>query len=119
MGDHGMDPRGDHGGDSKQEMDAGLFFYSKKPFYHNQTRFDRILGQILNSVQSLDDGYELFSRWEGYRTVQQIDLVPTLGQLLGLGIPFGNLGTVIPEFFIDSHADGENLDEWMCLIESI
>jgi phosphatidylinositol glycan class O len=27
MGDHGMDEKGDHGGDSEQEKSAGLFFY--------------------------------------------------------------------------------------------
>lgn len=32
-------------------------------------------------------------------TVRQIDLVPTLSLLLGLPIPFNNLGTVIPELF--------------------
>ncbi|TFY70669.1 hypothetical protein EVG20_g2336 [Dentipellis fragilis] len=34
-----------------------------------------------------------------HRSVQQIDLVPSLSLLLGLPIPFNNLGTVIPEFF--------------------
>src|SRR6266702_4538929 len=34
-----------------------------------------------------------------HRSVQQIDLVPTLSLLLGLPIPFNNLGTVIPELF--------------------
>ncbi|KAJ7577557.1 hypothetical protein C8J56DRAFT_1061212 [Mycena floridula] len=34
-----------------------------------------------------------------HRSVQQIDLLPTLSLLLGLPIPFNNLGTVIPELF--------------------
>ena len=34
-----------------------------------------------------------------HRSVQQIDLVPALSLLLGLPIPFNNLGTVIPELF--------------------
>ena len=31
MGDHGMTPNGDHGGDSIQEMNSVLFAYSKQP----------------------------------------------------------------------------------------
>jgi len=31
--------------------------------------------------------------------VQQTDLVPTLALLLGVPIPFSNLGTVIPDLF--------------------
>ena len=31
--------------------------------------------------------------------VQQVDLVPTLSLLLGLPIPFSNLGTVITDLF--------------------
>lgn len=39
-------------------------------------------------------------------TVSQIDLVPTLSLLLGIPIPYGNLGTVIPELFChDSSMD--------------
>ncbi|KAJ7472151.1 hypothetical protein FB451DRAFT_1351832 [Mycena latifolia] len=34
-----------------------------------------------------------------HRSIQQIDIVPTLSLLLGLPIPFNNLGSVIPELF--------------------
>lgn len=33
MGDHGMTRSGDHGGDSKDEVMAGLFVYSKKGLF--------------------------------------------------------------------------------------
>ena len=33
MGDHGMTISGDHGGDSKDEVMAGLFVYSKKRLF--------------------------------------------------------------------------------------
>ena len=33
MGDHGMTRSGDHGGDSKDEVMAGLFAYSKKGLF--------------------------------------------------------------------------------------
>jgi phosphatidylinositol glycan class O len=97
MGDHGMDSKGDHGGDSFPEMDAGLFFYSKK------TLFPRSKINIINSINDQlgkIDGYEIFSQMYGARTVQQIDLVSSISILMGLEIPFGNLGTLIPELFV-------------------
>lgn len=33
MGDHGMTRSGDHGGDSKDEVMAGLFIYTKKELF--------------------------------------------------------------------------------------
>ncbi|KAJ3309011.1 mannose-ethanolamine phosphotransferase gpi13 [Boothiomyces sp. JEL0838] len=102
MGDHGMDQKGDHGGDSDPEMDAALFFYSKKPLITGTKDYYNSLQQIIKQTKGLDEGYEKFSEWKGYRTVQQIDLVPTISLLMGLNIPYGNLGSIIPEFFIDS-----------------
>ena len=49
---------------------------------------------------------------------QQIDLVPTLALLLDVPIPFGNLGSVIPEFFLHSHnqsRDAVALSAWQTL----
>ncbi|KAK9446976.1 uncharacterized protein V1518DRAFT_422610 [Limtongia smithiae] len=68
LGDHGMDDKGDHGGDSQGEIEAGLFLYSARQFL---APFDDI------------------------ETVNQIDIVPTLSILLGLAVPFSNLGTPI------------------------
>ncbi|KAL7270377.1 mannose-ethanolamine phosphotransferase gpi13 [Rhizina undulata] len=75
MGDHGMDSKGDHGGESQGEVEAALWMYSKKP---------------------------VFGRFPGKeeRSVAQIDLVPTLSLLLGLPIPFNNLGAPIAEAFL-------------------
>ena len=36
MGDHGMTRSGDHGGDSKDEVMAGLFAYSKKGLFKSE-----------------------------------------------------------------------------------
>ncbi|CRK25199.1 hypothetical protein BN1723_018203, partial [Verticillium longisporum] len=33
MGDHGMDEKGDHGGESDDEVEAALWMYSKRPFF--------------------------------------------------------------------------------------
>ncbi|PAV62515.1 hypothetical protein WR25_00145 [Diploscapter pachys] len=70
IGDHGMTSTGDHGGDSEDETNAGIFVYSpERPLAFSS------------------------------RSLQQIDLVPTLSLLLGLPIPFSNLGTVIESLF--------------------
>ncbi|EPS41079.1 hypothetical protein H072_5029 [Dactylellina haptotyla CBS 200.50] len=89
MGDHGMDPKGDHGGESQLELEAALWMYSRKGLF----------GRI--------PGFEAPPKSAEERSVAQIDLVPTLALLLGLPIPFNNLGGPIPEAFI-----GRNSDKW-------
>ena len=88
LGDHGMDRKGDHGGDGDFEVSAGLWIYSKGPAL---------------SAKKLPTSHLPHKTFPGepspHRSVQQIDLVPTLSLLLGLPIPFNNLGTVIPELF--------------------
>ena len=93
MGDHGMDTKGDHGGESDEEVEAALWMYSKKP------RFGRV-----------DPLSALPPATAKERPVGQIDLVSTLSLLLGLPVPYNNLGTPIPEAFIGSgKADWRNL----------
>jgi phosphatidylinositol glycan class O len=81
MGDHGMDAKGDHGGESDEEIQAALWMYSKKSI------FGRRPGQSHTPLLATD------------RPVPQIDLVPTLALLLGLPVPFNNLGAPIYEAF--------------------
>jgi phosphatidylinositol glycan class O len=83
MGDHGMDIKGDHGGESDDEIEAALWMYSKKGIFG---RSDKAFVQPPATAKD--------------RPVAQIDLVPTLGLLLGLPIPFNNLGQPIEEAFI-------------------
>ena len=89
LGDHGMDVRGDHGGDGELETSPGLWIYSK--------------GVPLAGTADIPSSLLPTTAFPGapmvHRRVQQIDLVPTLSLLLGLRIPFNNLGTVIPELF--------------------
>ena len=91
LGDHGMDVRGDHGGDGELETSAGMWIYSK--------------GAPLAGTGLIDIPASLLptTRFPGaptvHRHIQQIDLVPTLSLLLGLRIPFNNLGTIVPELF--------------------
>ncbi|VDO21842.1 unnamed protein product [Haemonchus placei] len=70
LGDHGMTTTGDHGGESDDEVHAGLLIFSPG-----------------KKFPPLPNG--LF----------QIDIVPTLSLLLGLPIPFSNLGIVIESLF--------------------
>ncbi|KAE8388208.1 glycosylphosphatidylinositol anchor synthesis protein [Aspergillus alliaceus] len=93
MGDHGMDSKGDHGGESNDEVDAALWMYSKKKF------FGRTSPESAIPPKSARE-----------RSVPQIDLVPTLSLLLGLPIPFNNLGSPIEEAFSGpSGKDWKNL----------
>ncbi|XP_033108786.1 GPI ethanolamine phosphate transferase 3-like isoform X2 [Anneissia japonica] len=78
FGDHGMTGTGDHGGDSNDELTAGLFIYSQK------------------DLRKLNPGLAM----NAYRSISQIDLVPSLSLLLGIPVPFSNLGMVIPELFM-------------------
>ena len=62
----------------------GVWLYSKKK------TFGRLQGDLYNPV---DQG-------KYFRQVEQIDLVPTLSLLLGLPIPYNNLGFPIAEAFL-------------------
>ncbi|PWI71281.1 phosphoethanolamine transferase class O [Purpureocillium lilacinum] len=82
MGDHGMDGKGDHGGESDDEVEAALWMYSKRPV------FGRTLPEYATPPATAK-----------IRSVNQIDLVPTLALLLGIPIPYNNLGHPIEEAF--------------------
>ncbi|WBW71287.1 pig-O [Schizosaccharomyces osmophilus] len=75
MGDHGMDSKGNHGGDSFDELNSALWMYSKRP------------------------AFKPFKPFGEGRFSKQVDLVPTLSLILGNAIPYGSLGTLIPEPF--------------------
>lgn len=93
MGDHGMDTKGDHGGESDDEIEAALWMYTKKP------HFGRVDKAHIRPPPTAKE-----------RRVGQIDLVSTLSLLLGLPIPYNNLGTPIPECFI-----GPSGNKWQSL----
>ncbi|KAJ1809145.1 mannose-ethanolamine phosphotransferase gpi13, partial [Coemansia sp. RSA 2598] len=126
FGDHGMDPKGDHGGDSPREVDAALWVYSNVPWKTKESG-ERV-GRVLEAAEAILDSVALGPALDGdlrsswwlnthlsdeyrgrdgvsrvgaprLRSVPQIDLVPTLSLALGLHVPFNNLGAVIPEFF--------------------
>ncbi|KAI9864579.1 MAG: mannose-ethanolamine phosphotransferase gpi13 [Trichoglossum hirsutum] len=88
LGDHGMDAKGDHGGESDDEIQAALWMFSKK----------EVFGRTSQT-------YQLPPQTAKERPVRQIDLVPTLALLLGIPIPFNNLGAPIEEAFIGLSGD--------------
>ncbi|OAA71329.1 Alkaline phosphatase-like, alpha/beta/alpha [Cordyceps fumosorosea ARSEF 2679] len=83
MGDHGMDSKGDHGGESDDEVEAALWMYAKRP----------IFGRTLPEHAMPPPNAKI-------RPANQIDFVPTLSLLLGIPVPFNNLGTPIEEAFV-------------------
>lgn len=91
MGDHGMDPKGDHGGESDDEVEAALWMYSKKPV------FGRTKPAFATPPPTAKE-----------RPVNQIDLVPTLALLMGIPIPYNNLGAPIEEAFAGKKGDAWN-----------
>lgn len=67
IGDHGMTLTGDHGGDTQDEVSSLLFAYSKK-------------------MEFMDNS--------GNDTMDQIDLPPTISAIMGVPMPFSNLGAI-------------------------
>lgn len=90
LGDHGMDRSGDHGGDGELETSAALWIYSKGP-------------ALTSATSTPPSGLLQYKTFPGsatrHRCIQQIDILPTMSLLLGLPIPFNNLGSIIPEIF--------------------
>lgn len=92
MGDHGMDVKGDHGGESDDEVEATIWMYSKTKHFGRSKE-----GASISATAK-------------QRPVSQVDIVPTLALLLGIPIPYNNLGKPIEEAFIGtSGKDYRNL----------
>ena len=81
-GDHGMTDNGNHGGDTPAEIASALLFMSPK---------FRSLRNTFTSPQPRNPKYTFYS------VVDQVDIVPTLGTLLGFSIPAGSVGVVIKQ----------------------
>ncbi len=92
MGDHGMDEKGDHGGESDDEIEAALWMYSSRPVF-GRTKPEFATPPATAKIHP----------------VNQIDLVPTLALLLGIPIPYNSLGRPIEEAFAGIH--GNSWDE--------
>lgn len=86
FGDHGMTEDGNHGGGTTEETHAALFVHTS-PGCNTSFHSPDALEQQAVSVWVKDT---LFA------SIHQIDLVPTISFLLGLPIPYSNLGGVVP-----------------------
>ncbi|RAH71490.1 alkaline phosphatase-like protein [Aspergillus aculeatinus CBS 121060] len=84
MGDHGMDENGNHGGETLEEVLAAVWLYSPRTF----------VGRRVS-----DGGDHHHHNGEEGAAVPQVDIVSTLALLLGVPIPFNNLGRPIEEVF--------------------
>ncbi|KAH8668298.1 GPI ethanolamine phosphate transferase [Xylariales sp. PMI_506] len=82
-GDHGMNDAGNHGASSAGETSPALVFISPK--------LKSISQPVQIPVPQADD-------FRYYSFVQQSDLAPTLGALLGFPVPKNNLGAFILDF---------------------
>ena len=82
-GDHGMNDAGNHGGSAPGETSPALVFISPKLKEINQ-------GSM--SPAPFEENFQYYS------TVEQSDIAPTLGALLGFPVPRNNLGAFIPNF---------------------
>ncbi|KAG2031012.1 hypothetical protein BDR03DRAFT_986715 [Suillus americanus] len=86
FGNHGMDKMGNDGGDSVLETMSAPWIYSRVS-----------LPPLFPIPEAILPMITLPDAMIPHLHIQQIDLVSTISLLLGLPIPFNNVGTVIPE----------------------
>ena len=88
LGDHGMDEHGNHGGETENEVQAALWMYTRRKHFGHLLLHPQRPASYLNKS-----------------AIYQIDLAPTLSLLLGIPIPFNNLGSPIKEAFLGAAGD--------------
>lgn len=93
IGDHGMTRTGDHGGESEDEVMSAMFVY------------------VPNRA--------LLSDPSGSEAVRQVDLVPTLAAILGVPIPFSNVGKIILGALPVPNITPEFLSNWQLVAVSL
>ncbi|KAF7944462.1 hypothetical protein EAE96_010853 [Botrytis aclada] len=87
-GDHGMNDAGNHGGSAPGETSPALVFMSPK------------FKALKHERQGLEVPAPFEEEFQYYKTVEQSDIAPTLGALLGFPIPKNNLGAFIDDFLL-------------------
>ncbi|GKZ37412.1 hypothetical protein AbraIFM66950_008935 [Aspergillus brasiliensis] len=98
MGDHGMDENGNHGGETADEVRAALWMYSTR--------------EVWGFVDDEEEATGVPSTGVVGRDTPQVDLVSTLALLMGVPVPFNNLGRPIEEVFA-----GRDGMDWARLVE--
>jgi len=84
LGDHGMTNEGEHGHGSPKELDTAIAAYNKKGFQKFQQTG---AGSLMKSIK------------ETMTPVKQVDIAATLSMLLGVPVPFSNMGQIIDDLY--------------------
>ncbi|KAL7472762.1 hypothetical protein ACHAXS_013127 [Conticribra weissflogii] len=94
LGDHGMTEDGNHGGGTSEEINAGLFAHFS-PGCGGSGHYDdaRASTDVVDGIHGSEIGKDAAQAFE---SINQIDLVPTISLLLGLPIPYANIGGLVP-----------------------
>lgn len=87
MGDHGMTADGNHGGGTEEETHAALF-----------VQMSSACGKSRHTDWHLESVRRSELVQQEFGEINQIDLVPTISLLLGIPIPYANLGSLVPSF---------------------
>ncbi|KAJ8068428.1 hypothetical protein OCU04_003985 [Sclerotinia nivalis] len=85
-GDHGMNDAGNHGGSAPGETSPALVFMSPR------------FKDLVCERQHFEVPAPFEEEFQYYKTVEQSDIAPTLGALLGFPVPRNNLGAFIDDF---------------------
>lgn len=104
FGDHGQTLNGDHGGGSDAEVDTALVAFNLG-WMHNLSSTREQPGATCPPL-SVPSGREPATN--AIKKMAQVDLVPTLALLMGLPIPFGNVGSVSEEIWGVADSKGES-----------
>lgn len=83
LGDHGMNDAGNHGGSAPGETSPALVFMSPK---------------LKDLKRGFESPLEFQEDFKYYSVIEQSDLAPTLGALLGFPVPKNNLGAFVLDF---------------------
>lgn len=100
FGDHGMTQDGNHGGGTLDETHAALFVHAS-PACGSLTDTSPYLAEVQTTTEHVA---------EAFSSLNQIDLVPAIALMLGLPIPFANLGGLVPSLLPRSSRSGSGDD---------
>ena len=99
FGDHGSTlAEGSHGGGTKEEIESGLFTYTKKGFsFKSFLHPEDLPRKTRNLIEKLNENEDGMFKFLVRNAFYQYDIVPTMASIFNVGIPFKNIGMIIPE----------------------
>lgn len=100
FGDHGMTHDGNHGGGTDEETHAALFAHSSRSCVQDVKATDEMASILLDGPTTSSD----LVREAAFTSLHQIDLVATMSLVLGLPIPYANVGSLVP-FLLTPNVD--------------